>query len=90
MVGYARSSDYLWGLGTAAFAPAALYGLEKFFPSKVGRGGFPKAMRLAGAIGIMGGFLYFYQRSCCMKPKSRSSFLPCHFFFVLWDAEPDG
>ena len=29
-------------------------------------------MRLAGAIGIMGGFLYFYQRSC--RTSAFSSF----------------
>jgi hypothetical protein len=37
--------------------------MEKFAPSHVGKGGFASAMRLAGAIGVGGGFLYFYQRS---------------------------
>ncbi|KAJ3512845.1 hypothetical protein NM208_g15268 [Fusarium decemcellulare] len=64
VVRYARTSDYAYGAAAAAFAPAALYALEKFAPSHVGKGGFPKAMRLAGGIGVLGGFLYFYQRSC--------------------------
>ncbi|KAM0338776.1 hypothetical protein ACHAPU_011199 [Fusarium lateritium] len=63
VVGYARTSDYIYGTVAAAFAPTALYTLEKFAPSHVGKGGFPKAMRLAGGIGLLGGFLYFYQRS---------------------------
>ena len=63
VIGYARTSDYLVGLAAAAFAPGALLALERFAPSHVGKGGFPKAMRLAGAVGVVGGFLYFYQRS---------------------------
>ena len=63
VVGYARTSDYLAGTAAAAFAPAALYALEKFSPSHVGKGGLAKAMRLAGGVGVLGGFLYFYQRS---------------------------
>ncbi|KYK58779.1 NADH-ubiquinone oxidoreductase 21 kDa subunit [Drechmeria coniospora] len=63
VVGYARTSDYVAGATAAAFAPAALLALEKFAPSHVGRGGFAKAMRLAGFVGLAGGFLYFYQRS---------------------------
>ncbi|KAF7560038.1 hypothetical protein G7046_g4109 [Stylonectria norvegica] len=63
VVGYARPSDYVYGTIVAAFAPVALITLEKFAPSHVGKGGFPKALRLAGAIGVVGGFLWFYQRS---------------------------
>jgi hypothetical protein len=58
------------GLTAAAFGPGALYAMEKISPSKVGKGGFAQAMRLAGAIGVVGGFLYFYQRS------SRMSIIP--------------
>jgi NADH-ubiquinone oxidoreductase complex I subunit len=47
----------------AAFGPAALLFMEKFSPSHVGKGGFAPVLRLAGAIGLTGGFLYFYQRS---------------------------
>ncbi|PTB44925.1 uncharacterized protein TrAFT101_000396 [Trichoderma asperellum] len=63
VVGYARTSDYAAGAAAAAFAPAGLYALERLAPSHVGRGGLAKAMRLAGFIGLAGGFLYFYQRS---------------------------
>ncbi|CAM1501561.1 Fc.00g035450.m01.CDS01 [Cosmosporella sp. VM-42] len=64
VVRYARTSDYVYGGLWAAFAPTALLTLERFAPSHVGKGGFAKAMRLAGAVGAIGGFLYFYQRSC--------------------------
>lgn len=63
VVGYARPSDYLHGAVAAGFAPAALLTMERFAPSHVGKGGFAPVMRLAGAIGLAGGFLYFYQRS---------------------------
>ncbi|KAL7922811.1 putative NADH/ubiquinone oxidoreductase subunit [Trichoderma austrokoningii] len=63
VVGYARTSDYVAGAAAAAFAPVGLYALERLAPSHVGRGGLAKAMRLAGFIGLAGGFLYFYQRS---------------------------
>jgi hypothetical protein len=47
-----------------------LWTMERFAPSHVGKGGFARAMRLAGFIGLAGGFIYFYQRSirtllCC-------------------------
>lgn len=64
VIRYARRSDYVAGTAAAAFSPLALLTLEKFAPSHVGRGGFAKVMRLAGAVGFVGGFLYFYQRSC--------------------------
>ncbi|XXH02257.1 hypothetical protein Hte_008626 [Hypoxylon texense] len=63
VVGYARPSDYIHGGVAAAAGPGLLLAMEKFAPSQVGRGGFARALRLAGAIGIAGGFLYFYQRS---------------------------
>lgn len=73
VVGYARTSDYVAGGVAAAAGPGALYLMERFAPSHVGRGGFPKAMRLAGAIGIFGGFLYFYQRSTRTSPRPHTS-----------------
>ena len=73
VVGYARVSDYVAGLAVAAFSPAALYTLEKFAPSYVGKGGFAKAMRLAGVVGLTGGFLYFYQRSASTFAEPRSA-----------------
>ncbi|KAI1177760.1 NADH-ubiquinone oxidoreductase 21 kDa subunit [Nemania sp. FL0916] len=63
VVGYARQSDYLVGVGAALGGPGLLYTMERFAPSHVGRGGFAQAMRLAGVIGVFGGFLLFYQRS---------------------------
>lgn len=63
MLGYARTSDYVHGVAAAAFGPGALLAMEKFSPSHVGKGGFAPVMRLAGAVGLAGGFLYFYQRS---------------------------
>lgn len=68
MVGYARPSDYAHGLAAAAFGPGSLYAMEKFAPTHVGRGGLAPAMRLAGAVGVVGGFLYFYQRSARTPP----------------------
>lgn len=65
VVGYARASDYVAGGLAASFAPCALLVAEKFAPSNVGKGGFAPIMRLTGGIGVIGGFLYFYQRSSC-------------------------
>ncbi|KAI2632901.1 NADH-ubiquinone oxidoreductase 21 kDa subunit [Xylaria nigripes] len=64
VVGYARTSDYIHGITATAAGPGLLYTMERFAPSQVGRGGFAQAMRLTGAISVIGGFLYFYQRSC--------------------------
>merc|ERR1712169_59058 len=63
VIGYARTSDYAVGGLAALSGPGLMYAVEKFAPSHAGRGAFPKIMRLAGAIGITGGFLIFYQRS---------------------------
>ena len=50
--------------------------MERFAPSQVGAGGFARAMRLAGVIGLFGGFLYFYERSAC-------TFRGIIFFFLI-------
>lgn len=68
VLGYARTSDYVHGVAAAAFGPGALLAMEKFSPSHVGKGGFAPVMRLAGAVGLAGGFLYFYQRSARTFP----------------------
>lgn len=65
VIAYARPSDYAYGAGAAVAGPGLLYAMERFAPSHVGRGGFARAMRLGGAIGAIGGFLYFYTRSTC-------------------------
>lgn len=48
-----------------------LLAMEKFAPSHVGKGGFARAMRLGGFIGLCGGFIYFYQRSIRTLSRSR-------------------
>lgn len=74
MLRYARTSDYVVGGLAAAFGPAAILTLEKFAPSHAGKGGFPKILRLATAIGLTGGFLLGYQRSASMKPRYPQDF----------------
>ncbi|KXT01147.1 hypothetical protein AC579_1265 [Pseudocercospora musae] len=63
VVKYARSSDYLAAVGTAAISPALMLWWERISPSEVGRGGFAQIMRLSGAIGATAGFLMLYSRS---------------------------
>ncbi|KAJ0123772.1 nadh-ubiquinone oxidoreductase 21 kda subunit [Diaporthe amygdali] len=63
VVGYARPSDYAFAGAAAAAGPGLLWTMEKFAPSYAGRGAFVRTMRLAGFIGLCGGFLAFYQRS---------------------------
>ncbi|ROV86948.1 hypothetical protein VMCG_10768 [Cytospora schulzeri] len=69
VVGYARPSDYAFGAATAAAGPGLLWAMERIAPSYVGRGGFARAMRLCGFIGLCGGFLAFYNRSISMSPR---------------------
>jgi hypothetical protein len=76
VIGYARTEDYVAGGVAAAFGPGALYALEKFAPSHVGKGGFPKVMRLATVIGLTGGFLYFYQRSARTFSRIKKKKIP--------------
>ncbi|PYH47271.1 putative NADH-ubiquinone oxidoreductase 21 kDa subunit [Aspergillus saccharolyticus JOP 1030-1] len=64
VVGYARPSDYAVAGGLAAASPIAFWIMERVSPSHVGRGGFAPVMRLATAIGLVGGLHIFYQRSC--------------------------
>ncbi|KAJ5895475.1 hypothetical protein N7495_007166 [Penicillium taxi] len=62
--GYARPSDYAVAGGAAAVSPLAFWIMERVSPSHVGRGGFSPVMRLATAVGLIGGLHVFYQRSC--------------------------
>ncbi|EFX05146.1 NADH-ubiquinone oxidoreductase [Grosmannia clavigera kw1407] len=64
VIRYARPSDYAHGAVAAAAGPTTLLLMERLAPSYVGKGGFAQAMRLGGFLGLAGGFLYFYQRSC--------------------------
>ena len=52
-----------------------LIAMEKFQPTEVGRGGFNKMLRLAGAVGLAGGFIIFYQRSIRTLPSGSSYML---------------
>lgn len=65
--GYARSSDYAVAGGMAAASPLSFWVMERVSPSHVGRGGFSPVMRLATAIGLVGGVHILYQRSCSMS-----------------------
>lgn len=62
---YSRSSDYAYGAALAALPPSLMLWWERVSPSQVGKGGFAPIMRLAGAVGLTGGFLLMYQRSLC-------------------------
>jgi hypothetical protein len=62
--GYARNSDYALAGGAAAASPLAFWVMEKMSPTGVGRNGFSPIMRLASAIGLVGGLHILYQRSC--------------------------
>lgn len=73
MIRYARPSDYVAGVLAAAAGPGALYAMERLSPTYVGKGGLAKGLRVAGFIGLAGGFLYFYQRS------ARTSLVLLHF-----------
>ncbi|KAL2005950.1 hypothetical protein VTN00DRAFT_10443 [Thermoascus crustaceus] len=64
VIRYARPSDYAVAGGMAAISPLAFWVMERVSPSHVGKGGFPPLMRLATAIGLLGGLHIFYQRSC--------------------------
>ncbi|RJE23644.1 hypothetical protein PHISCL_04020 [Aspergillus sclerotialis] len=62
--GYARPSDYAVGGAMATLSPITFWAMERVSPSHVGKGGFAPLMRLATAIGLIGGLHVFYQRSC--------------------------
>ena len=51
----------------AAASPLSFWVMERVSPSHVGRGGFAPVMRLATAIGLVGGLHILYQRSCSMS-----------------------
>ena len=64
--GYARPSDYAVAGAAASVSPIAFWVMERVSPSHVGRGGFSPVMRLATAVGLLGGLHVLYQRSCRM------------------------
>jgi hypothetical protein len=65
VIRYARPSDWLYGAALAAGGPAAFWFLEWSGPSIRHRRNMMFGYRLAAAVGLVGGFLCFYQRSTC-------------------------
>ncbi|KAK0749092.1 putative NADH/ubiquinone oxidoreductase subunit [Schizothecium vesticola] len=64
VVRYARQSDYIAGVGAALAGPGLFHVMQKMHPSGVGKGGLAIGYRLTGWLGFMGGFFWYYQRSC--------------------------
>ncbi|KAL5332640.1 NADH-ubiquinone oxidoreductase complex I, 21 kDa subunit-domain-containing protein [Aspergillus crustosus] len=62
--GYARPLDYAVAGTAAAASPLGFWIMERVSPSHVGKGGFAPVMRLATAVGLIGGLHILYQRSC--------------------------
>lgn len=58
-----RPSDYAVGAALAGGTPLALYVVERVSPSLAGRGGFPRALRLAAGVGLGAGFFAAYSLS---------------------------
>mgnify|MGYP003624105573 CR=1 FL=1 len=63
---YTRPSDWAYGAAVGAISPALMLYWEKVSPSFVGKGGFAPIMRLSGAIGVTGAFMFAYTRSTSM------------------------
>ncbi|KAG9379639.1 NADH-ubiquinone oxidoreductase a subunit [Pyrenophora tritici-repentis] len=61
---YTRPSDWAQGAALGALSPGLMLYWEKVSPSMVGKGGFAPIMRLSGAIGLSGCFIFAYSRSC--------------------------
>lgn len=74
--GYARPSDYAVAGGMAAVSPLSFWVMERVSPSHVGKGGFAPVMRLATALGLVGGLHILYQRSCSMSSLGHSDLVP--------------
>src|SRR5436190_14175431 len=77
--GYARRSDYIWGVGAATVCPLAFAAMERVQPAYASPATYTRCLRLAGAIGLLAGAMTVYQRSCSMslEPcRNRSLSLP--------------
>lgn len=77
--GYARPSDYAVAGGMAAVSPLSFWVMERVSPSHVGKGGFAPVMRLATALGFVGGLHILYQRSCSMSTPGHGLSAPWRF-----------
>ncbi|KAL5120658.1 hypothetical protein ACEQ8H_001406 [Pleosporales sp. CAS-2024a] len=64
VIRYARPSDWAYGAGVGALSPGLLLLWERVSPSFVGKGGFAPVLRLSGAVGLSGMFVFAYSRSC--------------------------
>jgi hypothetical protein len=73
---YARPSDWAYGAAVGAMSPGLMLYWEKVSPSFVGKGGFAPIMRLSGAIGVTGAFVFTYARSCGMTPNPAAPTVP--------------
>ncbi|CBX91141.1 hypothetical protein IAQ61_002602 [Plenodomus lingam] len=60
---YTRPSDWLQGAALGAMSPGLMLYWERISPSFVGKGGFAPIMRLTGAVGVTGCFIFAYTRS---------------------------
>jgi hypothetical protein len=60
---YTRPSDWAYGAAVGAISPGLMLYWEKVSPSFVGKGGFAPVMRLTGAVGAVGCFMFAYSRS---------------------------
>ncbi|KAI9669697.1 MAG: hypothetical protein M1831_007393 [Alyxoria varia] len=63
VVKYARTSDYWAGAALAALPSVLNLYWERISPAGAGKGAFSSIMRLNVAIGLVGGFVFGYQRS---------------------------
>lgn len=62
---YTRPSDWLYGAAVGAISPGLMLYWERVSPSFVGKGGFAPVMRLSGAVGVAGAFIFAYSRTTC-------------------------
>lgn len=79
--------------GMATVSPIAFWVMERVSPSHVGRGGFAPVMRLATAVGLIGGLHVLYQRSCRMYISqwgTQRKCLPCHRTLLRFYREHPG
>ncbi|KAF2016248.1 NADH-ubiquinone oxidoreductase-like protein 21 kDa subunit [Aaosphaeria arxii CBS 175.79] len=63
VIRYARPGDWAAGAAVGALSPALMLYWERVSPSFVGKGGFPPILRLSGAIGLTGMFMFVCSRS---------------------------
>lgn len=64
MLRYTRPSDWAYGAALGSLSPGLMLYWEKVSPSMVGKGGFAPVLRLTGAVGVAGCFMFAYTRSC--------------------------